>query len=244
MSATTPTTPPERAATRPSQSFEQLDQRHHIAVGLRKMSNRVFPTHWSFMLGEIALYSFIVLLLSGVYLALYFDPSMQPVTYDGAFDNLRGVSMSRAYESTLQLSFEVRGGLFVLPPIAYYVTYRFCIGLQRSDRAVLEHGIETGIIRRLPHGEFVEIHQPLVGVDGHGRPIPLTYQGAPVPKRMNQLAAGGRPTPGSLLTMDPAEQTAALERARTEEATAEHPHRSDQGNAPDTPAPNSAGSAG
>ena len=114
-----------------------------------------------------------------------------------------------------------RIGVLVVPPIAYYVTYRICIGLQRSDRAVLEHGIETGIIRRLPHGEFIEVHQPLAGVDGHGHPIPLAYQGAPVPKRMNQLGMGGAPVPGTLLRPDPAEETAALEQARAEEAAAE-----------------------
>src|SRR5690606_26422944 len=71
------------------------------------------PTHWSFLLGEIALYAFIILLLSGVYLTLYFDPSMAHVTYDGAYQPLRGVGMSRAYETALNISFEVRGGLFV-----------------------------------------------------------------------------------------------------------------------------------
>jgi ubiquinol-cytochrome c reductase cytochrome b subunit len=565
----TPGRPPQAGRV-----LDGLDQRYQLAVGLRKMSNRVFPTHWSFMLGEIALYSFIVLLLSGVYLALFFDPSMQTVTYDGAYDGLRGASMSRAYESTLRLSFEVRGGLFVrqvhhwaallfiaamvvhmfrtfftgafrkpreanwviglvllligsvagftgyslpddllgttglrvasglmlsipvigtwihwalfgaefpgtqiipllyvahvvllpaillalialhlglvwhqrytqfpgtssaggralhrtennvvgvralptfaarsgaffaftvgvlgimggmfqinpiwnygpynpvhvsagtqpdwffiyldgmtrifppweiqigsydipptfwagpvflpslyliagaypwierrftgdhahhnllqrprdvpvrtalgamaiafytvlalsgcndqiayffrlslnatiwagrigllvLPPIAYYVTYRFCLGLQRSERAVLQHGIPTGIIRRLPQGEFVEIHQPLAGVDAHGRPIPLAYQGAPVPKRMNQLDADGRPTPGSLLTMDPAEQTTALQRARAEERAEEansgaarnghgtgtgSEHSTEQGEAPNGQTPDS-----
>ena len=49
-------------------------QRYHPAAGLRKQFNKVFPTHWSFLLGEIALYSFIVLLLSGTFLALFFDP--------------------------------------------------------------------------------------------------------------------------------------------------------------------------
>jgi len=50
-----------------------------------------------------------------------------------------------------------RIGLLVLPPLAYYVAYRMCIGLQRGDREVLEHGVETGIIKRLPHGEFIEV---------------------------------------------------------------------------------------
>jgi ubiquinol-cytochrome c reductase cytochrome b subunit len=514
-------------------ALDELDQRYHPAAGMRKQFNKVFPTHWSFMLGEVALYSFIVLLLSGTYLAVFFDPSMEEVTYDGVFENLRGIHMSRAFESSLQISFDVRGGLFirqvhhwaallfmaamvvhmfrtfftgafrkpreanwvigvlllflgffagftgyslpddllsgtglriasgftlavpvvgtwthwalfggefpgteiipriyiahvllipgillaliavhvglvwyqkhtqfpgpgrtegnvvgvrilpafaakggaffavtvgvlglmgglfqinpiwnfgpynpahisagsqpdwyvlytegmlrifppwdiylgdynvppafwaspaflpmlyviagaypwiekrftkdnalhnllqrprdvpvrtslgvmgisfytvlvlsgsndliayffdvslnattwagrigvlVVPPIAYWVTYRICLGLQRSDRAVLEHGIETGIIKRLPHGEFIEVHQPLGGVDAHGHAIPLEYQGAPVPKRMNQLGMGGSPVPGSLLTPDPAEEVLALERARHEEAEAE-----------------------
>jgi ubiquinol-cytochrome c reductase cytochrome b subunit len=539
MSATLPVTSSNGAPTRLPQ---KIDQRYRVASGLRKVSHRVFPTHWSFMLGEIALYSFIVLLLSGIYLALFFDPSMQTVKYNGRFDGLRGVSMSKAYESTLRLSFDVRGGLFirqihhwashlfiaamivhmlrtfftgafrkpreanwvigvlllligcfagftgyslpddllgttglriasaltlsipvigtwthwalfggefpgteiiprlylihvlllpgillalialhlglvwrqrytqfpgttthtssttgkrhavhhtesnivgvralptfaarsaafgmlttgvlaimagifqinpiwnygpynpvhvsagaapdwfffyldgmtrifppwdihiggynipptfwagpaflplfyliaagypwlerritkddthhnllqrprdapvrtalgamavsfyavlalsgsndqiafffrisldatiwagrigllVVPPIAYYLTYRICLGLQRTDRAVLQHGIATGMIRRLPHGEFIEIHQPLASTNGNGHPVPLTYQGAPVPKRMNQIGAAGKPPAGSLLTPDPMEETTALERARTE----------------------------
>ncbi len=75
--------------------------------------NKVFPTHWSFMLGESALYSFLVLLLSGVYLTLFFDASMGETVYNGVYDKLRGVPMSYAYQSTLDLSFEVRGGLLV-----------------------------------------------------------------------------------------------------------------------------------
>ncbi|HEY2205531.1 MAG TPA: cytochrome b, partial [Pseudonocardia sp.] len=112
-----------------------------------------------------------------------------------------------------------RIGMLVLPPLAYWVTYRLCLGLQRSDRAVLEHGIETGTIKRLAHGEFIEVHQPLGGVDGHGHAVPLAYQGAAVPKRMNQLGSSGHPVAGSLLRPDPAEQTAALDRARAEEST-------------------------
>jgi len=539
MSATTPAASSNGV---PTQLSRKIDQRYHVAAGLRKVSNRVFPTHWSFMLGEIALYSFLVLLLSGIYLALFFDPSMQTVTYNGTFDGLRGVSMSKAYESTLRLSFDVRGGLFirqvhhwasqlfiasmvvhmlrtfftgafrkpreaswvigvlllligcfagftgyslpddllgttglriasaltlsmpvigtwihwalfggefpgaeiiprlyiihvlvlpgillaliavhlglvwrqrytqfpgttgttrdsavrhtesnvvgvralptfatrsaafglltvgvlgimagvfqinpiwnygpynpvhvsagtqpdwfflyldgmsrifppwdihiggynipptfwagpaflpvfylvtgiypwlerrltkdnahhnllqrprdvpvrtalgamavsfytvlalsgsndqiafffrvslnatiwagrigllVIPPIAYYVTYRICLGLQRSDRAVLQHGIATGIIRRLPHGGFIEIHQPLAGTNGNGKPVPLAYQGAPVPKQMNRLGAAGRPPSGSLLTPDPIKETTALQRARTKESATE-----------------------
>ncbi|NLU82879.1 cytochrome bc complex cytochrome b subunit [Rhodococcus sp. HNM0569] len=506
-----------------------MDSRYHLAPGIRRQINKVFPTHWSFLLGEIALYSFIILLISGVYLTLFFDPSLAHVVYDGAYQPLRGVTMSRAYETTLNISFEVRGGLFVrqihhwaalmfaasiivhlarifftgafrrpreanwvigclllilamfegffgytipddllsgtglraafggitmsvpvigtwlhwmifdgdfpgmliiprlyvahvllfpaiilaliaghlalvwyqkhtqfpgpartennvvgvrilpvfavksgaffamtfgvlalmggllqinpvwtigpynpaqvsagsqpdiymmwtdglarlwpaweiylvdrytipavfwvavimglvfmllivypwiekkltkddahhnllqrprdvpvrtaigamaisfyavltiscindiiayhldislnamtwigrigmvlLPPIAYFVTYRFCIGLQRSDRAVLEHGIETGIVKRLPNGEFIEVHQPLGPVDDHGHPIPLEYQGAAIPKKMNKLGSAGKPGSGSLLKADPTEESEALERAHHE----------------------------
>ncbi|GAA3037250.1 cytochrome b [Actinokineospora globicatena] len=533
MSAITSPTKPTNAALRAAGGAAKwADDRYHPARGLRQQLNKVFPTHWSFLLGEIALYSFIVLLLTGTYLALFFDPSMQEVVYQGSFANLRGLEMSRAYESTLIISFDVRGGLFarqmhhwaallfmasivthmfrvfftgafrrprevnwvigvnlfllgategfagyslpddllsgaglrimsglllsipvlgtwvhwllfgsefpgedivprlytvhilllpgillaligihlalvwyqkhtqfpgvrrketnvvgvrimpvfavkggafmavvvgvtaalgglfqinpiwnfgpfnaahisagtvpdwymgwtdglirlwpaweiylgnytipaaffpfmlglpllggiatmypwierkftkdyahhnllqrprdvpvrtslgvmaityfmvsllsaandvlaekffislnattwmgrigllVLPPIAYFLTYRICLGLQRSDREVLEHGVETGIIKRLPHGEFIEIHQPLGPVDDHGHPIPLEYQGAAVPKKMNKLGSAGAPVQGSWLTPDPAEETAALARARAAEHAA------------------------
>ncbi|MCW2720892.1 ubiquinol-cytochrome c reductase cytochrome b subunit [Pseudonocardia sp.] len=533
-SITTPTTSGGGLAAKAGEALDELDQRFHPAAGMRKQFNKVFPTHWSFMLGEVALYSFIVLLLTGTYLGLFFDPSMVEVTYNGPFTNLRGLGMSQAYNSALHISFEVRGGLFVrqvhhwaallfvaamfahmfrtyftgafrkpretnwvigvvliligtfegfsgyslpddllsgtglriasgitlsvpvigtwtqwalfggefpgteiiprlyiihvlllpgillaliavhvglvwyqkhtqfpgqgrtennvvgvrilpafaakggaffavfvgviglmgglfqinpiwnfgpynpahisagsqpdfymgwsdgmarlfpawelvlgnyripatfwatafflpvifvlagaypsierkftkdnarhnllqrprdvpvrtslgvmgiafymvllissandwfayffnislnattwmgriglliLPPIAYWATYRLCLGLQRSDRAVLEHGIETGIIKRLPHGEFIEVHQPLAGVDAHGHPIPLAYQGAPVPKKMNQLGMAGAPVTGSLLKPDPVVETAALAKGRAEEAAAEN----------------------
>lgn len=101
-----------------------------------------------------------------------------------------------------------RIGMVVLPPIVYFVAYRWAVGLQRSDRAVLEHGIETGIIKRLPQGAYIEVHQPL-------GPVPLGYQGAPVPKRMNKLGSGGAPALGSLLSPDPVSDREALTVAGT-----------------------------
>ncbi|MDL9937363.1 cytochrome bc complex cytochrome b subunit [Gordonia sp. ABSL1-1] len=499
---------------------EEVDSRYHLAAGVRRQINKVFPTHWSFLLGEVALYSFIILLISGVYLTLFFDPSMSEVFYDGAYEPLNGVMMTRAYETTLNISFEVRGGLFVrqihhwaallfaasiiihmlrifftgafrrpreanwiigclllilamfegffgyslpddllsgtgvraamsgivlgiplvgtwihwalfggdfpgeiiiprmyvlhillfpgiilaligahlalvwyqkhtqfpgpgrteknvvgvrimpvfaakggamfamvtgilaimagvfqinpvwvlgpynpahvsagsqpdiymqwtdglarlmpaweiylgsytipaifwvvvvitvmfagmfaypwiekrltgddahhnllqrprdvpvrtgigamalsfyiiltlscmndiialkfhvslnattwvgriglviIPPIAYFVAYRWALALQRSDRAVLAHGIETGLIKRLPQGEYIEVHQPLGPVDDHGHPIPLPYQGAALPKRMNKLGSAGAPGTGSILLADPADEQA------------------------------------
>ncbi|MGW6379507.1 cytochrome bc1 complex cytochrome b subunit [Rhodococcus sp. NPDC055112] len=531
---TTTTVGQSKIAAHAAKAGESMDSRYHLAAGMRRQINKVFPTHWSFMLGEIALYAFVILLISGVYLTLFFDPSMAEVVYDGAYQPLRGVEMSRAYATTLDISFEVRGGLFVrqihhwaalmfaasiivhllrifftgafrrpreanwvigclllilamfegffgyslpddllsgtglraalsgitlsipvigtwmqwlvfdgdfpgqliiprlyvahvlllpgiilaligahlalvwyqkhtqfpgpgrteqnvvgvrilpvfaakggaffaftfgilalmggllqinpiwnlgpynpsqvsagvqpdiymmwtdgmarlwpaweiylwgtytipavfavaiimglvftvliaypwiekrftkddahhnllqrprdvpvrtslgamaltfyailtimcindiiaykfdisinattwmgrigivvLPPIAYFVTYRFCLGLQRSDRQVLEHGIETGVIKRLPHGEYVEVHQPLGPVDDHGHPIPLEYQGAAIPKKMNKLGSAGKPGSGSLLVADPADEAAAL-------LAAEHKNEHDQ----------------
>ena len=79
----------------------------------RKYLRKVFPDHWSFLLGEICLYSFVVLVLTGVYLTLFFHPSMNEVTYQGSYVPLNGVRMSEAYASTLDISFDVRGGLLI-----------------------------------------------------------------------------------------------------------------------------------
>src|SRR6058998_440274 len=98
-------------ASSPARSAGELDDRFQIATPLRRLFNKVFPDHWSFLLGEIALYSFVVLLLTGTFLALFFDPSMQEVTYHGSYTRLQGVEMSRAYETSLNISFDVRGGL-------------------------------------------------------------------------------------------------------------------------------------
>jgi ubiquinol-cytochrome c reductase cytochrome b subunit len=539
-----PTLKPPKLGDILAEQGEAMDERYHLAPGIKRQINKVFPSHWSFLLGEIALYSFIVLLITGVYLTLFFDPSMTEVTYNGVYQPLRGVAMSRAYESALDISFEVRGGLFVrqihhwaalmfsaaimvhlarifftgafrkpreanwvmgslllilsmfegyfgyslpddllsgiglraalssitlsipiigtwmhwalfggdfpgeiiiprlyalhillipavilaligvhlalvwyqkhtqfpgpgrtehnvvgvrilpvfavksgaffamtagilglmggllqinpiwqlgpykpsqvsagsqpdfymmwteglarvwpaweiyishytipaafwvavimgvvfvllilypyiekkfsgdiayhnllqrprdnpvrtaigamaiafymvltfsamndiialkfdislnsttwigrigmvvLPPIVYFVAYRWAIALQRSDREVLEHGIETGIIKRLPHGAYIELHQPLGPVDEHGHPLALEYQGAPVPKRMNKLGYGGAPGSGSLLRADPAsEQRELTEAAHAQEQraiTALREHQEDE----------------
>lgn len=106
-----------------------------------------------------------------------------------------------------------RIGMVVLPPLVFFISYRWCIGLQRSDRALLEHGVETGIIKRLPHGAYIELHQPLGPVDEHGHPIPLEYQGAPIPNKMNKLGSAGTPGSGSFLFADPPAEDAALREA-------------------------------
>jgi ubiquinol-cytochrome c reductase cytochrome b subunit len=86
-------------------------------VGGRKVIHaamrKVFPDHWSFLLGEIALYSFVVLLATGVYLTFFFVPDAEQIVYQGSYNALSGIEMSRAYESTLRLSFDTDGGLLI-----------------------------------------------------------------------------------------------------------------------------------
>jgi ubiquinol-cytochrome c reductase cytochrome b subunit len=90
-----------------------LDDRFGGARGARTLMRKVFPDHWTFMLGEVALWSFVILLLTGTYLALFFQPSMAPVVYHGSYAKLDGLTMSQAYQSTLNISFDVRGGLLI-----------------------------------------------------------------------------------------------------------------------------------
>jgi ubiquinol-cytochrome c reductase cytochrome b subunit len=93
--------------------YRWVDDRLPAAKYLKKQLGKVFPDHWSFMLGEIALYSFIILLLSGTFLSLWFKPSMVEVVYEGSYLPLNGVKMSEAFASTLDISFDVRGGLLM-----------------------------------------------------------------------------------------------------------------------------------
>jgi ubiquinol-cytochrome c reductase cytochrome b subunit len=142
-------------------------------------------------LGAMAIAFYFVLLISGGndIIAAKFDISLNAMTWIG------------------------RIGLVILPPIAYVITYRICLGLERHDREVLEHGIETGVIRRLPHGEFIEVHQPLGPVDAHGHGE-LQYGGAPVPKKMNQIGGARRAIRGFFT---PIESPADVELEQREE---------------------------
>src|SRR6187455_3829407 len=79
------------------------DDRLGLATLGKKNLRKVFPDHWSFMLGEIALWSFVVLLLTGVFLTLWFNPSMGETTYEGSYAQLRGVGMSESMASTLNI---------------------------------------------------------------------------------------------------------------------------------------------
>ena len=90
-----------------------VDERTSASVAVKSLGRKIFPDHWSFMLGEIALYSFIVILLSGTFLTFFYDPSMTPVIYEGSYLPLNGIEMSVAYHTALDISFEIRGGLLM-----------------------------------------------------------------------------------------------------------------------------------
>jgi len=90
-----------------------LDQRSGTAPLLRKTLRYVFPDHWSFLLGEVALYCFVLLVLTGVYLTFFFDDSVARMTYHGSYAPLDGATMTHAYASVLHISFDVKAGLLI-----------------------------------------------------------------------------------------------------------------------------------
>ena len=109
----TTTSTPTPAAKAAGATADYLDQRTGIGVVVKTFARKIFPDHWSFLLGEIALYSFVTILISGVFLTMFFVPSMGETTYTGPWSSMQGVEMSQAFSSTLRLSFEVRGGLLM-----------------------------------------------------------------------------------------------------------------------------------
>ncbi|WGD36232.1 ubiquinol-cytochrome c reductase cytochrome b subunit [Lysinibacter sp. HNR] len=90
-----------------------LDDRTKVSAAVKEFGRKIFPDHWSFLLGEVALYSFVVILLSGTFLTLFFQASMAEVHYNGSYIPLKGMEMSAAMASTLDISFDIRGGLLM-----------------------------------------------------------------------------------------------------------------------------------
>ncbi|GAC1540473.1 MAG: ubiquinol-cytochrome c reductase cytochrome b subunit [Acidimicrobiales bacterium] len=88
-----------------------FDDRLSASRFARTALDKIFPDHWSFMLGEISMYAFLVLLVTGAYLTFFFVPSLKDVVYNGPYAPLRGTHMSEAYRSTIDISFSVRAGL-------------------------------------------------------------------------------------------------------------------------------------
>ncbi|MEV0321003.1 cytochrome bc complex cytochrome b subunit [Streptomyces sp. NPDC050658] len=113
MSESTTRQRTEQSAPRGERVADWADGRLGIYGISRKYLRKVFPDHWSFLLGEVCLYTFIILIITGIYLTLFFHPSMNEVEYHGSYIPLNGVRMSEAYASTLDISFDVRGGLLI-----------------------------------------------------------------------------------------------------------------------------------
>jgi ubiquinol-cytochrome c reductase cytochrome b subunit len=88
-----------------------VDERTGSAKFARKTLRYLFPDHWSFLLGEVALYAFIVLVATGIFLTLFFEPSLSETVYNGSYGPLRGAQVSEAYKSAVDLSFDVKAGL-------------------------------------------------------------------------------------------------------------------------------------
>ncbi|MFI5035064.1 MAG: cytochrome bc complex cytochrome b subunit [Acidimicrobiales bacterium] len=94
-------------------AINELDDRLGVARGGRAFLDKVYPDHWSFLLGEIALYSFVLILATGVFLTFYYIPSQALVTYHGSYLPLDGQRVTEAYASSVNLSFAVRAGLLM-----------------------------------------------------------------------------------------------------------------------------------
>jgi len=105
-SVTEPKTPVGKTA-------DYLDERLSLGTVIKQFGRKVFPDHWSFMLGEVALWSFVVVVLSGTFLTFFYEPSMAHTYYDGSYAPLKGAEMTVAYASSLDISFDIRGGLIM-----------------------------------------------------------------------------------------------------------------------------------
>jgi ubiquinol-cytochrome c reductase cytochrome b subunit len=107
------TSKPKKSGGALAGTANYLDERVGLGIVLKGFGRKVFPDHWSFMLGEVALYSFVILILSGTFLTFFYQPSMAEVYYQGSYAPLKGAEMSIAYASSLDISFDIRGGLLM-----------------------------------------------------------------------------------------------------------------------------------
>ncbi|MBA8816276.1 ubiquinol-cytochrome c reductase cytochrome b subunit [Microbacterium halimionae] len=105
-----------------------IDERTSLSGLVKELGRKIFPDHWSFMLGEIALWSFVVVLISGTFLTFFFQASMVPTHYAGAYIPMRGIEMSAALDSSLRISFDIRGGLLVRQ-IHHWAALTFVAGI-------------------------------------------------------------------------------------------------------------------
>ena len=105
-----------------------VDDRSGTAKPINYLLKKVFPDHWSFMLGEIAMFSLVILLLTGTFLTFWFIPSAGQVIYNGSYVPLKGIAMSEAFKSTVDMSFDVRGGL-IMRQIHHWAALMFTVSI-------------------------------------------------------------------------------------------------------------------
>jgi ubiquinol-cytochrome c reductase cytochrome b subunit len=183
-----------------------IDQRTASAPLLRKALRYLFPDHWSFLLGEIALYAFIVLILTGTYLALFFDPSLAKTVYHGPYAPLRGTEVSQAYKSVIEISFAYKAGLLIrqthhwaadvfVAAIVIHLMRVFFTGAFRRPReliwlvgllllfvSLLEGYLGYSLVDDLLSGMGLAIgYSVLVSIPLIGGPLGLLVFGAPFP---------------------------------------------------------------
>jgi ubiquinol-cytochrome c reductase cytochrome b subunit len=105
-----------------------VDDRAGAAKPMSYLLKKVFPDHWSFMLGEIAMFSLVILLITGTFLTFWFVPSAGQVIYNGSYVPLKGIPMSEAFKSTVDISFDVRGGL-IMRQIHHWAALLFTVSI-------------------------------------------------------------------------------------------------------------------
>ncbi|HEV7848338.1 MAG TPA: ubiquinol-cytochrome c reductase cytochrome b subunit [Mycetocola sp.] len=108
-----PAVPVKKSGGFTAAASNYIDERTSISTAVKELGRKIFPDHWSFLLGEVALYSFVIILLSGTFLTFFFQASMAEVHYEGSYVPLKGIEMSAAMASTMDISFDVRGGLLM-----------------------------------------------------------------------------------------------------------------------------------
>jgi ubiquinol-cytochrome c reductase cytochrome b subunit len=129
------------------EALDFVDDRFGSSKFLQSAMDKIFPDHWSFMVGEISMYCLIVLIITGIYLALYYTPSQADVVYHGSYLPLDGQHMSEAYESVINISFHVRAGLVMrqvhhwaavvfMAAIAFHLCRIFFTGAFRRPREI------------------------------------------------------------------------------------------------------------
>ncbi|MGC1208994.1 MAG: cytochrome b N-terminal domain-containing protein, partial [Ornithinimicrobium sp.] len=118
----------ERAKPSLASPIIWTDERVGSAKGMKFLLRKVFPDHWSFLLGEVAMYSMVICLITGTFLTFWYVPSMGEVEYNGSFVPLKGVNMSEAYATTLDISFDIKGGLLIRQ-LHHWAALLFIVGI-------------------------------------------------------------------------------------------------------------------